>query len=478
MDLANSPLEPDDWHEFRRCAHALLDTCLNRLEMAEHYPWKPPPLELSERYRIGSGLNSITDCVDLLSNDVLPYHTGNTHPNFFGWVHGSGVPAALLGEIVAATMNSNCGGRNHGAILMERAIVDWAREIFSFPSSGSGVLVTGTSQATLLALAAARSRSLIDVRKKGNGCKKAKIYVGTGVHNSVLKAVELLGLGADSIVRVSQTHLGMNVEDLQRRIEDDRKSGAIPIAVVATAGTVDCGFFDPLESVADVCSRMGVWMHVDGAFGAWLALADSPWCDLVGGIELADSIACDFHKWMYIPYDCGLFLMRDDVEHRATFSSRPSYLESSVAGLAAGDPWPCDYGIELSRGNRACKVWTALQMHGASAFGATITENCKQAAYMSELIRGDDKMQLVAQNVSNICVFTADASLSEDDQSKLNKKISEEMQFSGLAVLSTTHIAGRTVLRAAITNHRTKMSNVKAAIEGVRSIRDRIIQTY
>jgi aromatic-L-amino-acid decarboxylase len=265
---------------------------------------------------------------------------------------------------------------------------------------------------------------------------------------------------------------GLDAGALRARIQEDRAAGARPFAIIGTAGSVDLGGFDDLEALADVARNEGVWLHVDGAFGAWTRLADDPWRGLSDGIERADSIACDFHKWMYVPYDCGLALIRDEAIHRATFAARPTYLASQSQGLGGGEPWYCDYGIDLSRGNRALKVWTALQHYGADRLGTAITANCAQAALMGRLVEADARMRLVAPVVSNLCVFTADATRDPAEQSSLNTRIAQSLQMSGEAVFSTTTVAGVICLRAAITNHRTTFEDVAAAVTAVRMTRD------
>jgi len=230
---------------------------------------------------------------------------------------------------------------------------------------------------------------------------------------------------------------------------------------------VDFGQYDDLQRIAAVTREEGLWFHVDGAFGAWTRLADEPWRSLTDGIELADSIACDFHKWMYVPYDCGLVLVRNADEHRAAFATRPSYLAPADAGLAGGDPWFCDYGIDLSRGNRGLKVWAAIRAHGKARFGRAITANCRAAAHMGELVRAQPGMRLMAPVVSNLCVFTADDRLDAEAQGRLNGDIAKRLQLSGDAVFSTTLCQGITCLRAAITNHRTGLQDVELSIDAV-----------
>lgn len=477
-----SPLDPSDWEAFRRQAHGLLDACIDRLAAAREHPWRPvddktrAALSLGEA-REGVGIEALS--ADLLAN-VLPYATGNTHPRFFGWVHGTGLASGLLAELVAATMNSNCGGRDHGAVYVERAVIDWCRRCFGFPEQASGVLVTGTSQATVIALAAARLRALgVDSRRHGiQGGPRLRAYAVEGVHNATTKALELLGLGSSALrtIALAPAGAGMDTDALAKAVAEDRAAGLKPFCVVGTAGSVDRGDFDDLDAIADFCESEQLWFHVDGAFGAWARLARSPWRELARGLERADSLAFDFHKWMFVQYDCGAVLIRDEDIHRAAFAARPAYLAGQSEGLGGGEPWYCDYGVDLSRGFRALKVWSALRAHGSDAFGAAISRNCELARRMASEVEQDPDLALSAPVRLNVCCYSAaPASWAAADQDEFNARIARQLQLQGDVVYSTTRIQGRTVLRAAIVNHRTCDADIDHAVEAVRRLRARLL---
>ncbi|QIB64708.1 pyridoxal phosphate-dependent decarboxylase family protein [Kineobactrum salinum] len=467
-------LDPDNWQSFAKAVHDLLDECIHRLQCVEDYPWRPVPEDIHQRYLIGESPLDMNELVAALKTDVMPYATGNTHPRFFGWVHGTGLATGLLTEMASAAMNSNCGGRDHGMTYMEREVIDWTKSAMGFPAGASGVLVAGTSQATVIALAAARVRALgPEVRVSGQAGQWLTAYTGPGTHSAIRKAVELLGIGSENLRIIPENERGMDPHLLRKEIARDRAAGAMPFAIIATAGSVDLGKFDDLKELASVAAEEDVWLHVDGAFGAWTRLAEEPWRGLSDGIELADSLACDFHKWMFVQYDCGLVLIRDEHEHRQAFSMRPSYLTSYDQGLAGGEPWYCDYGIDLSRGNRALKVWAALRSYGPQKLGQAITRCCQLAQYMAELIAEDGAMQLQAPVVSSLCVFTADGRLGGAEQSEMNVAIAQRLQIEGAAVFSTTNINNVTYLRAAITNHRTRRADVARALHAVVAARDR-----
>lgn len=472
MTLENDSLDPQDWQQFRAEAHRLLDDCVDHLAGACGHPWRPVPEETRQHLSLGDAEQGVGfDAVAReMVEKIMPYGTGNTHPRFFGWVHGTGLASGLLAEMVAAAMNSNCGGRDHGAAYVEREVIEWSKQCFGFPSTASGVLVAGTSQATVIALAVARQKALGNTSRKQGiaGGPQLTAYAVEGVHNAIFKAMELLGLGHEALRRIPAGEDGaIHLSKLEKQIARDRVAGLRPFCVIGTAGSVDCGVFDDLNALADLCAREQIWLHIDGAFGAWAKIAGEPWSGLVGGLERADSIATDFHKWMFVQYDCGMVLVRSEKEHRAAFAARPAYLEAKSAGLAGGEPWFCDYGTDLSRGFRALKVWSALRCHGWRALGAAIARNCALAARMGELVEAAPDLKLVVPVRSNLCCFTVVA--DQGDVGALNEKIAQELQLRGEAVFSTTKLGGQPVLRAAITNHRTRDEDVAIAVEAVRA---------
>ncbi len=470
-DSSQSDLDPKDWDNFSQQAHRLLDAAIERMKNAKKLPWKPVDQAAREKLMPPLPINptDTSEIVDALVDDVLPYATGNTHPRFFGWVHGTGMASGILSEIATAAMNSNCGGRDHGAIYAENCVLNWCKEIFDFPEDASGLLTVGTSQATILALTTARARALgLGVREEGIlEAPLMTAYCAQGTHSCVEKALQVMGHGSD-ILRKVGTHGvtgGMDAALLKENIEEDIKNGCVPLCVVATAGSVNVGAFDDINAIADLCAEHNIWLHVDGAYGAWARIADKPWSNLTSGIDRADSLAFDFHKWMSVQYDCGVILIQDSELHYNSFQMRPAYLAQQASGLGGGDKWFCDFGTDLSRGFRALKVWTAMQEHGLNAFSKVITENCQHAAYMAELVDESQELTLAAPVVANICTFyAASPNMNIDEQNKYNESIAQRLQNAGDAVFSTTKIDGRTVLRAAIVNHRTRFEDIDFAI--------------
>jgi glutamate/tyrosine decarboxylase-like PLP-dependent enzyme len=405
--------------------------------------------------------------------DVLPYPTGNIHPRFFGWVHGSGTPTGALAELLAATMNSNLGGRDHGAIYVEREVVGWFRDLFEFPAEASGVLVTGTSAANLIAVVVARTRAAgQSVRENGLFRLDRLVgYASTATHGCVRRAFEIAGLGSASlhVLPIDALHR-TNPQTLERAIAADRAAGLQPFIIVGNAGTVDVGAIDPLDELADLAARERLWFHVDGAFGATVMLAASV-APRLKGIERADSIAFDFHKWMHAPYDAGCVLVRDGELHRDAFASTPSYLTRMPRGLASATPWFTDFTIDLSRGFRALKVWFVMKELGARAIGAAIEENVRQARLLGQMIDADDAFELLTPVQLNIVCFRyRTPGMSDGELDRFNDELVIRLQESGIAVTSSTTVGDKRAIRVNITNHRTRDEDLTILIDGLKKL--------
>jgi len=446
-------LDPKDWTETRAVAHQMLEDALDKMEGVSEGPvWQALPDELMLNLkallpRQGVGIAATQEQV----KNLLPYGVGNTHPRFFGWVHGAGTASGVVADIAAAAMNANLGGRDHGAIYVEKQVVAWMRQMFGFPKEASGLVVSGTSMATIIALKVAREARLgVATRGKGVGAHRLVGYASNQAHNCVARACDLLGLGGDSLRKVPvNAAYEMDMDALSGMIADDIAAGYEPFLLVGTAGTVNVGAFDDLAALADLAAKNQMWYHVDGAFGAAGVLSDTLRPRL-NGIDRADSLAFDFHKWLHVNYDAGFVLVRDEAKHLAAFSSRPDYLQGAARGLAAGNPWPVEYGPELSRGFRALKIWAQLMEHGTEKLGAMISKNCAQAQYLAALVLGHPDLMLLAPVASSVVCFRY------GDSDMVNAEIVMRLQESGVAVPSVTTLNGQTAIRVNITNHRTQ----------------------
>jgi aromatic-L-amino-acid/L-tryptophan decarboxylase len=338
------------------------------------------------------------------------------------------------------------------------------RELFGFPASASGLFITGTSMANLMAVLIARTAALgYEVRRQGLGERRLTAYASAAAHGCVRQAMDLAGLGADALRSIATDPAQrMDLAALAAAIAEDRRRGSTPFLLVGTGGTVDAGAIDDLAGLAGLAGREKLWFHVDAAYGA-LALMAPDLAPLFGGIERADSIAFDFHKWGQVPYDAGYLLVRDGERHRASFAAPAAYLRRETRGLAAGSPWPCDFGPDLSRGFRALKTWFTLKVHGAQALGAAMSRSCALARYLEQRIRATPALELLAPAQLNIVCFRYRAAAAD----AVNARIVADLHESGIAAPSTTTIGGNLAIRAALVNHRTRERHVDALLAAV-----------
>lgn len=460
-------LDPSDWQGFRAQGHRMLDDMLDYLEQIRERPvWQtiPPEVRASFHQKFPQEPGDLAAVHATFMQDVLPYAIGNAHPGFMGWVHGGGTPVGMLAEMLAAGLNANLGGRDQMPVEVERQVVQWVRELFGFPESASGLFVTGTSMANLIGVLVARTAALgAGVRHGGvaAGGKRLTAYASAGAHGCIAQAMDLSGLGIDALrVITMNDRYQMDIAALECAIAADRSAGFSPFFIAGTAGSVDVGAIDNLAALADIAHREGLWFHVDGAYGALGMLAPDI-APRLEGIGRADSIALDFHKWGQVPYDAGFILVRDGKQHYDTFASPAAYLRRETRGMAAGSPWPCDFGPDLSRGFRALKTWFTLKVYGAERLGRMISNTCALAQYLKQRIEASPELELLAPVSLNIVCFR----YRSEDADRVNADIVVALQESGIAAPSTTTIDGRLAIRAAIVNHRTQSSDIDALID-------------
>lgn len=462
-------LDPEDWRETRALGHRMLDEMLDHLAGIRGKPvWQPMPDDIRAGFRApapetGESLGAIYED---FRETILPYPTGNVHPGFMGWVHGGGTAAGMLAEMLAAGLNANLGGRDHAPIAVERQVAAWMADLFGFPPAASGLFVTGSSMANLMAVLVARTQVLGDkARRQGIGEDGARLraYASAGSHGCVAQAMDLCGFGRDALrlIPVDDRHR-MDIDALCGAIAADQASGLVPFLVVGTAGTVDTGAIDDLSAIAGVCGHERLWFHVDGAFGA-LAMLSSKLAPLLAGIERADSIALDFHKLGQAPYDAGFLLVRDGEKHRAAFAAPAAYLRRETRGLAAGSPWPCDYGPDLSRGFRALKVWVTLRLYGMKRLGAMIEGRCLLAGHLRDRVLAEPALELLAPVALNVVCFRFRHARADE----VNAAIVIDLQEAGIAAPSTTILDGKLAIRCAIVNHRTEAADIDRMLAGV-----------
>ncbi len=468
-DLLQDTLDPADWGELRRQGHRMLDDMFDYLEHVRERPvWQPIPAAVREVFAqpLPQQPSSLEASHAVFMRDILPYAVGNAHPGFMGWVHGGGTAVGMLAEMLSAGLNANLGGRDQIPVEVERQVMRWMRDLFGFPESASGLFVTGTSMANFIAVLIARTAALGDqVRDAGVAAdgRRLRAYTSASAHGCIAQAMDMAGLGMDAlrVVAVNEQYQ-IDLTALAAAIDEDRRLGFTPFLIAASAGTVDVGAVDALDAVAELAQREALWFHVDGAYGA-LAMLAPEIAPRLKGIERADSIAFDFHKWGQVPYDAGFILVRDGSLHYDTFASPAAYLRREACGMAAGSPWPCDFGPDLSRGFRALKAWFTIQVYGAERLGAVIAQTCALAQYFRQRIEQTPALELLAPVSLNIVCFRYRGA----DADRLNAAIAVAVQNSGIAAPSTTTVNGNLAIRAAIVNHRTQVTDIDALIDAV-----------
>lgn len=470
-------LDPADWERFRADAHRALDDAIDYLRDARERPaWTPVPDAVKQQLNSGmpQDASRFADVYDEFAQTILPYATGNIHPRWWGWVHGTGTPTGAIADMLAAAMNANAGGRDHGAIYVERQVIGWFHELFGWPHGASGLLVAGTSAANLIAVLVARTKALgTAVRESGLDGANARLtgYASSATHACVRKAFEIAGIGSANlrVLPVDAAHR-IDAGALAAAIAQDRAQGFVPFFIAGNAGTVDVGAIDPLDTLADLAQRQNVWFHVDGAFGATAYLSERLRSKL-RGIERADSIAFDFHKWLHVPYDAGCVIVRDGALHRETFASGGPYITRMTRGLAAGEPWFTDFGPDLSRSFRALKVWFTLKEHGARRLAAAIEMNCDQARRLAARLADDPDFEVLAPvELQIVCFRPRGAGLTDAALDRVTDEAVIRLQESGVAVISTTTIFGKRAMRVCITNHRTRDEDLHLMLDELRRI--------
>lgn len=470
-------LDPTDWVGLRQLAHQALDAMFDLHEGIHDDPAWVQPTPEAKAAMTGPIPQQPATAEAVYANfqqNVLPFPKGNIHPRFFAWVQGTGTPMAIISELLAAGTNPNVAIGDHAAMYVDQQVINWMKEMFNFPSNASGILLSGATMANVTGIQVARnSYPGLEVRKKGlqQVEQQLLLYASAETHSCVQKAAEVAGIGEAGIryVRVGKDYR-LDIDHLEELLAADRAAGHLPFCLVGNAGTVNTGAIDPLEDMLRIARREQMWFHVDGAFGALAKLVPEYQTELAA-IEAADSLAFDLHKWMYMPYELGCLLVRDAEAHRKAFALQPNYLLSHERGLAAGPDPVTNFGIELSRGFKALKIWMELQYQGLDKFARLIRQNIAQCFYLGELIEAADDLELLTPVTLNIvCYRFHPAGLAADQINAVNKEILMRLHEEGIASPSYTLLEGRYAIRVAHVNHRTRSSDMELLVKETQRI--------
>lgn len=414
--------------------------------------------------------------IERFASDILPYPMGNNSPRFFAWVNSPAAPLGILAEMLAAGLNASLAGGDHAGTYVEYAVLNWLKEIVSFPADSGGILTSGGSMANLTGLAVMRHvQTQGSVRSGGLSSESTPIVIYTSEqgHSSIQKAVELLGIGSSYLRKIPvDDQYRMDMPALRAAIAADQAAGLRPACVAASAGTVNTGAIDPLDEIADICAESGLWLHVDGAYGAVGILAEQT-AGLYRGIERADSLALDPHKWLYVPVECGCTLVRDAQAMRDAFSLVPSYLRDDRAL-----PWFSEFGFQQTRGFRALKLWMTIQQIGVQGYRESINRDIALARLLQARIRQRNDFELAAAGPLSITCFRYHPPQAVPESlDDVNRGLLELVQQEGQVFLTSTILRDQVVLRACIVNFRTTEADLDFLLDTLADAGQRIQHT-
>jgi glutamate/tyrosine decarboxylase-like PLP-dependent enzyme len=448
----------------RRAGYAAVDALAARMADPEAEPVlrRASPAEMRERLggappEQGAGLDAVLARV---IEDVLPYQAGTNHPGYFAFIPYFTTWPAALAELIAAAINVSPWAwmESPAATQIELEVIDWFRDWLGMPESTAGVLVSGGSAANLTALLVAREAA-------GGPSEDSVVYVSDQGHSSLARTARAMGLRPHQVrVLPTDDRWRLQPETVTAAAGADRHAGRVPIAVCASAGSTSTGAVDPLPALADVCAAEGLWLHVDAAYGGFAALTPKGRA-LLTGIERADSVTVDPHKWLFQPFECGGVLVRDGARLARTFAIHPDYLDSTETH-AAGEVNFGEWGLQLSRGSHALKVWMSVQAFGLAAFRAAIDRNMDLAAYAEELVHAHDALTLMAPASLGIVCFRREwPGCDEAETERRGIALADALERSGDAFVSTTRLAGRHAIRLCILNPTSGEAHVRRVIE-------------
>ena len=469
-------LDPVDWEISEHLGKQMIQDMVSYLShIKEDVPWIKPPVEIKDilKSEWQEGGRDLTDLYKEFQQAILPYRKGNIHPRHWSWVEGTGSLTASFADFLGSVMNSNLGIGDHAAMYVEQQVIDWCVKMLGMRDTSGGILLSGGSMANITGLMVARNAIDPSIRLHGVQAwpKRLLIYTSVEGHSCHQKATEAMGLGASSLrlVPVNEFY-EVDINAMQKMIEEDLAEGHQPFCIIGNVGTVNTGAIDDLKGIERLCVHYNLWFHIDGAFGALTYLLPE-FQEILEPMTRADSVAFDLHKWMYLPYEVGCVLIKDKNKHRDAFALQPSYLLSHERGLSAGPEPIGNFGMELSRGFKALKVWFCFQEHGRKKYEDLIRQNMAHCLYLADKINQNVQLELMAPVLMNIVCFRFNPPSSNPSElNALNKEILMQLHEKGIATPSYTVLNGNYVIRVAHVNHRSTMRDFDILLDGVLNI--------
>lgn len=457
--------------------HASFDELLARASAVAARYWRSipgrraftrPPPELVRRIRTeplptrGVGPDEILGRIE---REIVPYPNGAGHPRWWGFVSASAHPAGIAAELVATTLNNYVHGTSQIATDVELRVVEWLAELVGLPEGSSGLLVSGGSMANLVALGAAREARAPGVRRRGlQGLdRRFAVYASSQIHSCVARALEILGLGRSSLRSIPvDADWRIDVRELREAIRRDRDEGIEPLAIVGSAGTVNTGAVDPLDALADVAEEVGVWFHVDGAYGG-VAAALPELAERYRGIERADSVAVDPHKWLYVPVEAGAVLVHDPEVLTAAYATTADYLTLDDGFYLKGSAWLADRGPQLSRSFRALKVWAVLQSLGVQGLRALWRKDIEVAREVRRRAAAHPRLESMTD--SDLSIFCVRYLPRSGDPDEFNRRLLDAIHRDGRFLVTPVILDGAYGLRGCVVNFRSTLQDARDFVD-------------
>jgi aromatic-L-amino-acid decarboxylase len=468
-------LDPRNWEEFRLLGHRMLDDMIEYLKTIRFRQTNLPTKQVIDEICVpltqeGEGEEKV---YEVFQQTILPHMLHTTTPRFWGVVAGTGSPYGMLTEMLRAATNG-AQEFSFAELHVHKQVIDWIKEMLGLPQEAGGVLVSGGSEANFTGLAVARNaKAGFDVKAKGvqGPNQRLTLYCSEEAHHCLERSVELLGLGNESLRRIpTDKDCRIKIDALVQAIEKDKLQNSHPFCIIGCAGTVNNGAFDDLNALADLAQKENMWFHVDGAFGAWVKLSRTH-RQLADGMERADSLAVDLHKWMNMPYGIGCTIVRDRLAHYSTFvyGHEAEYLKSAFDLSEDQLANPHNLALPLSRSFSSLKAYMLLRAYGKKKYSSLIQQNIDQTRFLAELIENDPEMEITAPIVSNIVCFRFKPNnLNEKELEELNKKILNDINERAFLMISDTTIKGKYMLRACNVNNKSKREDILSMFDEVK----------